>query len=547
MEVRIRKMEFDPNRRIIVVSDIHNCANLLNALLEKVNYNLKDYLIIDGDFVEKGQHSSLDTLHYIMDLDKSAGVNILAVLGNCDDVWLMMDKTKADLVYMEYLLNNPHSLVKEMCDKIGLKITRESNAKEVSETLKQFFPKEWEYLQAIPHVIESKDYIFVHGGIYPNLPNYAEDAHDVMKFDNFEAKGFVFDKWVIVGHWPVCNYCKTILNYNPRINFEQKIISIDGGNVIKSSGQLNALIIDQGQFSSAYVDNLDTKTIIKDYTGDAKREPFSINWADNSIDILEDYGEFKKIRHKSTQKEIKVLSSCIFEMNNGYHCIDSTTYHLTVKKGDEVGIIYKGLRYSMVKYNGMVGWIRNDAYLLDIPDITSERLIIRPVVENDINTLVRWWNYPQIMKHVGFKDGLKTTYAQECEKFKDELLDANTHRKSRRFMIVLKHSLLPIGEISYNDYNPAKKTIGFGIKIGEEDMHRHGYGREALIAFMNYLFDEFEVDQIISDTLSTNQRAIKFYQSIGFDTSEIKTNVWKDPEGNWRDAVIIKIRRKDIK
>ena len=41
--------------RLIAVSDIHGHLDRFKALLRKVHYNpLEDYLVIIGDFVEKG-------------------------------------------------------------------------------------------------------------------------------------------------------------------------------------------------------------------------------------------------------------------------------------------------------------------------------------------------------------------------------------------------------------------------------------------------------------------------------------------------------------
>ena len=62
-------------------------------------------------------------------------------------------------------------------------------------------------------------------------------------------EGLTFSKYVIVGHWPTANYGKEKGCCNPIINKEQNIISIDGGNMIKSEGQLNALIINGDKFS----------------------------------------------------------------------------------------------------------------------------------------------------------------------------------------------------------------------------------------------------------------------------------------------------------
>ena len=67
--------------RMIVISDIHGHFDRFQELLKKVQYTPEDYLIILGDFVEKGDQV-LDTIHYIQQLDQNEKTFVLA--GNCE-------------------------------------------------------------------------------------------------------------------------------------------------------------------------------------------------------------------------------------------------------------------------------------------------------------------------------------------------------------------------------------------------------------------------------------------------------------------------------
>ena len=61
--------------------------------------------------------------------------------------------------------------------------------------------------------------------------------------DDFRSRGWKFDKWVIVGHWPVTLYCEDRILSCPIVDRDRKIVSIDGGCVLEDDGQLNALVI----------------------------------------------------------------------------------------------------------------------------------------------------------------------------------------------------------------------------------------------------------------------------------------------------------------
>ena len=54
---RIEKLTLPPDRRIIVISDVHGNLAYLRGLLAKVNFSTEDVLIIVGDLLEKGPHS----------------------------------------------------------------------------------------------------------------------------------------------------------------------------------------------------------------------------------------------------------------------------------------------------------------------------------------------------------------------------------------------------------------------------------------------------------------------------------------------------------
>ena len=57
--------EFEPDRRIIAVSDIHGNLPFFLALMEKVGLTPHDILVLNGDLLEKGR-DSLPLLRHLM-------------------------------------------------------------------------------------------------------------------------------------------------------------------------------------------------------------------------------------------------------------------------------------------------------------------------------------------------------------------------------------------------------------------------------------------------------------------------------------------------
>ena len=79
----VRPLVLDPDRRTMIISDIHGNLPWFQALLAKAGFSREDILVLVGDLVEKGR-DSLATLRYIMEL--SATHTVYALCGNCDNL-----------------------------------------------------------------------------------------------------------------------------------------------------------------------------------------------------------------------------------------------------------------------------------------------------------------------------------------------------------------------------------------------------------------------------------------------------------------------------
>ena len=79
---RIKKLNIEPGRRILVISDIHANIPYFEGVLKLAEFSDQDVLILNGDFLEKGKES-LKTLRLLMEM--SAKENVHLVCGNCDD------------------------------------------------------------------------------------------------------------------------------------------------------------------------------------------------------------------------------------------------------------------------------------------------------------------------------------------------------------------------------------------------------------------------------------------------------------------------------
>jgi hypothetical protein len=326
----VRKISLPENGRTICISDIHGAFDAFRALLDKINFSENDTLILLGDFYTKGRQGR-ETLEYIM--EQGALPNVYALRGNCDWVEPWADAAQ----------------------------------------------RTW--LEALPHILESDEFIFVHGGIGPGELT-EQRAIECMKNDAWLDKCGAFDRWVVTGHWPTMNYanlprsraarissvnsaelsstCDGVFSCDPVIDAARRVIAIDGGMVVKPWGQLNAFIIERGGFSFEAVDFMPIITAEKDQS--ASENPHTITYNDRFIKEVPDDGEpgaeFAKYLHLATGKTIELPRDDAWRDEKGRLCNgNGTDYRLPVRAGDKMSLLREYGDRLFVKKDGQIGWV----------------------------------------------------------------------------------------------------------------------------------------------------------------------------------------------
>ena len=228
----IRRLTLPQDRRILVISDVHGNLPYLRGLLEKAHYSQDDVLILLGDLLEKGPQS-LDTLRCVAALAETHEVYMVS--GNCD-WWLpLMYEFGTPEGNLWYVNHKPRCLARQMCDELGIPISEDMDYNAMRDAITAAYPREFAFLRALPEIIETEHYTFVHGGL-PEGDPATWDGWACMKYDRFLDTPRRFDKWVIVGHFPVVLYHECVVDANPILDRERKIVSIDGGCVLKDDG-----------------------------------------------------------------------------------------------------------------------------------------------------------------------------------------------------------------------------------------------------------------------------------------------------------------------
>ena len=356
LPAKIEYPVFEKGRRILAVSDIHGNLPYFKSLLEKVDFSSDDILIIDGDFLEKGP-DSIGTVRFIMQLCEAG--NVYPLLGNCDG-WHYIFKWhdgNRDAYLYKYFNEKKYGLLYEMLLQCGIDPSGCSHISDHLELLKERYHDIWDFMDSLPDAIVTENYIFSHAGMDGSKAPEENSSDDFCVRDAFLRENQSFEKWIIVGHWPVVLYGENIVCANPIIDREHHIISIDGGCVLKDDGQLNCLIIPENgsfDFSFDYYDPFPTATVLDDQQEGP--ESYYIRWGDSRVKVIERGEEFSKCEHIRTGYQMDILTKYLFEDAPETGCNDCTDFILPLKAGDTVSIVEETSRGYFVKHNGVSGW-----------------------------------------------------------------------------------------------------------------------------------------------------------------------------------------------
>lgn len=355
---RVIRPHIEPGRRVIAVSDIHGNLPFLKGVLETVRFTPDDVLVIVGDLLEKGR-DSLATLRYVMELAKTHTVYTLC--GNCDYIdqcFLSGPDLDEKLWPVLNQFWRKNSVLLQMGREIGLEPQALEDLPALRAALLERFPEETGFLLQLPHIMEAGNFIFVHGGV-PREDRLDElEAYGCMKNDDFLGQGHSFQKWVVVGHWPVTLYNTHIQRSAPLLDYGRHIASIDGGCVLKLDGQLNALIIpDIGGDKLLYTwyDGLPTVTALD--AQEASADPLNIRWSQSVVEKLAEEDDCVLIRHPDSGRELWLPQDFVRVWWDGQtHTEDATDYCLPVSPGDILALVRRTHRGCLVKKDGITGW-----------------------------------------------------------------------------------------------------------------------------------------------------------------------------------------------
>lgn len=357
---KIINITLEKDYRIIAISDVHGHGELLRELIEKVNLKEEDYLVIIGDFINKGL-DSFDSLTYVKELGKRK--NTIVLKGNHE---FFVHHHMKDFERFKQLVeivtrDGYETLVHALSGHNELPI--DDKLKSIFDDLIRHHKEEFDYLKHLPIMANIGDFRFVHGG-YQEYFNVELNEVDFLKYDNFNDHSKVNDKITVVGHWPICNLRYDKIDNRPYFNDEKNIIFIDGALGVKRSGELNAFIIKSIDGTIAYdykqVNNFKKAQIVKSHKFINNKKVF-VNYPYYDIEVIKVYEEMTLCKHIHSGTEFKVFNSLLkYKGDKPQLVTNFVNNFLNLDLGCEVLVCRVFEDCVLVKYKEEFGWIKPD-------------------------------------------------------------------------------------------------------------------------------------------------------------------------------------------
>lgn len=209
------------NSRIFAIGDIHGCYDSFRELVEnKINLEVKDKLILLGDYIDRGAKSK-EVIDYIIEL-QNKGFDIVPLMGNHEVT--LLDAVKDDGLLPIWLYNGGYSTLESFNIK----------------TLKDLDQSYIDFIKNFRYYYSYNNFLFVHAGFKDEEDNPFDDKHSMIWECRKKYKNpTLISKIIIHGHCPVTiNTCKESIHSN------NHVIDIDTGCVYFNrvgQGRLTAL------------------------------------------------------------------------------------------------------------------------------------------------------------------------------------------------------------------------------------------------------------------------------------------------------------------
>jgi RimJ/RimL family protein N-acetyltransferase len=169
--------------------------------------------------------------------------------------------------------------------------------------------------------------------------------------------------------------------------------------------------------------------------------------------------------------------------------------------------------------------------------LKGERVTLRAIEREDLKRLHELRRNVELIL-LGYGEWQPVSLAAREKAFEKHLEDQD------QAWFAIEVDAKVVGECGLHDRDRRSRVAALGIGIYDSDYVSRGYGREAAGLLLDWAFRIQNYERIWLDTSSTNERAIRCYQALGFvEEGRMRRQLFVD--GRYVDMVLMGLLRDE--
>lgn len=171
--------------------------------------------------------------------------------------------------------------------------------------------------------------------------------------------------------------------------------------------------------------------------------------------------------------------------------------------------------------------------------LKGKHVYLRPPTKDDIPLFLRWMNDQEVTQYLGM-------FLPLMEADEIDWLDRLHKQKNEQiiFVIVENRTHAPIGTMGIHGINWKDRRGTTGAVIGEKAYWGKGYGSEAKMLLLNYIFNELNLHKVCSLVLAFNKRSQAYSEKCGYHVEGVlKRHLFKN--GRYWDEIHMAVFKED--
>lgn len=167
---------------------------------------------------------------------------------------------------------------------------------------------------------------------------------------------------------------------------------------------------------------------------------------------------------------------------------------------------------------------------------TGARVRLRPLAEEDLEVLVRWWNDE---RHMGLQGEVVRPQPDPTRAEVLRMWSRNDTTGGVGFSVVDAGTGELVGHVTLWGVDALARCGTLGVQVGPPFTGR-GYGTDAVRVLVRYAFAELGLHRVQLGVWSFNTRALAAYERAGF-VAEGRRREVVFHDGHWYDEVLLSV------